>query len=60
MGTLNKIITEVAIALKQNKDLSELELKYGSENIADAIQFIQYDNRETIEVEEDYEFGKNM
>lgn len=55
MVNLNQIITEVAIALKQNKDLSELELKYGSENIADAIQFIQYDNRETVEMEEDYE-----
>ncbi len=55
MGTLNQIITEVAIALKQNKDLSELELKYGSENIADAIQFIQYEQREILELEEDYE-----
>jgi hypothetical protein len=55
MGTLNEIITIVAIALKQNQSLEPLIAKYGSEMIADAMQFIKYEQRETIELEEHYE-----
>jgi len=55
MGTLNKIITLVAIALKQNQPLKPLIDKYGEEMVADAMQFIMYDKRETIEIEEDYD-----
>lgn len=56
MGTLNEIITIVAIALKQNQSLEPLIDKYGSEMIADAIQFINYEKLETVqEMEEDYE-----
>ena len=54
MGTLNEIITIVAIALKQNQSLEPLIAKYGSEMIADAMQFINYEQREIIELEEDY------
>lgn len=54
MGTLNELITIVAIALKQNQSLEPLMAKYGSEMISDALQFINYEQRETIEIEEDY------
>lgn len=50
---LNKIITEVAIALKTDKSLINLVNLYGEEAIADALQFITYEKRETIEYEED-------
>lgn len=55
MGTLNDIITIVAIALKKGESLEPLIAKYGSEMIADAMQFIEYNQREQIEIEEDYE-----
>lgn len=57
MGTLNEIITIVAIALKtKNQSLEPLIAKYGSEMIADAVQFINYEKLETVqEMEEDYE-----
>lgn len=48
MGTLNEVITIVAIALKQNQSLEPLIAKYGSEMIADAIQFINYEKLEKI------------
>jgi hypothetical protein len=40
--------------LKSNKPIQELIDKYGEEMIADAMQFVMYDKRETIEIEEDY------
>lgn len=55
MGTLNDIITIVAIALKKGESLEPLIAKYGNEMIADAMQFIEYNQREQIEIEEDYE-----
>lgn len=55
MGTLNDIITIVAIALKKGESLEPLIAKYGNEIIADAMQFINYEQREQIEIEEDYE-----
>jgi hypothetical protein len=55
MGTLNELITIVSIALKQNQSLESLIAKYGSEMIADAMQFIEYQQREVIEIEEDYD-----
>lgn len=55
MGTLNDIITIVAIVLKQNQSLEPLIAKYGNEMISDAMQFINYEQREVIEMEEDYE-----
>lgn len=55
MGTLNELITIVSIALKQNQSLEPLIAKYGSEMIADAMQFIEYQQREVIEMEEDYD-----
>ena len=55
MGTINELITIVAIHLKSNKPIQELINKYGEEMIADAMQFVMYDKRETIEIEEHYE-----
>lgn len=55
MGTLNDLITIVAIHLKSNKPIQELIDKYGEEMVADAMQFVMYNKRETIEIEEDYE-----
>jgi hypothetical protein len=55
MGTLNELITIVAIHLKSNKPIQELIDKYGEEMVADAMQFVMYNKRETIEIEEDYE-----
>jgi histone H3/H4 len=55
MGTLNDLITIVAIHLKSNKPIQELIDKYGEEMIADAMQFVMYDKRETVEIEEDYD-----
>jgi nickel-dependent lactate racemase len=55
MGTLNDIITIVAIALKKGESLEPLIKKYGNEMIADAMQFINYENREILEPEEDYD-----
>jgi hypothetical protein len=55
MGTLNDIITIVAIALKKGESLEPLVTKYGNEMIADAMQFINYENREILEPEEDYD-----
>jgi len=54
MGTLNDLITIVAIAIKKGESLEPLIEKYGNEMIADAMQFVMYDKRETIELEEDY------
>ena len=55
MGTLNDIITIVAIAIKKREPLEPLIEKYGNEMIADALVFIKYDQREQIEIEEDYD-----
>ena len=55
MGTLNDLITIVAIAMKKGESLEPLIEKYGNEMIADAMQFVMYNKRETIEMEEDYE-----
>lgn len=55
MGTLNDIITIVAITLKKGESLEPLIAKYGNEMIADAMQFINYENREILEPEEDYD-----
>ena len=54
MTELNNIITEVTIALKQDKSLSKLIEKYGEEKIADAMVFINHEKLEEIyETEED-------
>ena len=55
MGTLNDLITIVAIAIKKGESLEPLIEKYGNEMIADAMQFVMYDKRETIELEEHYD-----
>jgi len=54
-SNLNNIITEVAIAIKTDRSLDKLMEKYGEEQVADALQFITYEQQEIIEVEEDYE-----
>ncbi len=56
MGTLNDLITIVAIAMKKGKSLEPLIEKYGNEMIADALVFIEYNQREQIEIEEDYDY----
>lgn len=53
--TLNQIITETVIALKTDKSLDKLIEKYSEEQVADALQFITYEQQEIIEMEEDYE-----
>jgi hypothetical protein len=55
MGTLNDIITIVAITIKKGESLEPLIEKYGNEMIADALIFIEHGQREQIEIEEDYE-----
>ena len=55
MGTLNDLITIVAISMKKGESLEFLIEKYGNEMIADALVFIEYNQREQIEIEEDYE-----
>lgn len=54
MKDLNQIITEVAIAIKSDKSLDNLISKYGEEKIADALQFIAFEQQEILEMEEDY------
>jgi hypothetical protein len=55
MTHLNNIITEVAIALKQDKSLDKLIEKYGEEKIADAMVFITYQQQQdVVEQEDDY------
>lgn len=51
---LNQVITEVALALRTDRSLDKLIEKHGEERIADALQFITYEQKETVEMEEDY------
>ena len=55
MGTLNDIITIVAITIKKGESLEPLIKNYGNEMIADDLVFIEHSQREQIEIEEDYE-----
>lgn len=55
---LNGIILELSIALKKSLPIDDLINKYGIEMVSDAMTFIEYDNREQVEVEEDYELKK--
>lgn len=50
---INQVILELSIALKKSLPIDDLITKYGIEMISDAMTFIEYDNREQIEIEED-------
>ena len=55
MGTLNDLINLVSICLAKGESLDNLCATYGSEMIADALQFIRHEQKEVIEIEEDYD-----
>lgn len=52
---LNQVITELSIVLSKDLPLTNIIKKYGNETIGEAMQFIKYEQREQIEMEEDYE-----
>lgn len=54
MDNLNQIITEVAIVLKSDKSLNPLIEKYGEDKVSEAMVFIAYEEKEILELEEDY------
>jgi hypothetical protein len=53
---LNQIIAELSIALKLDKSIDKIIERHGSEVVAEAMQFISFEEREFPEIEEDYEF----
>lgn len=53
---INQVITEVAIALKQDKSLSKLIAKYGEDDVNMAMHCIAFDEQEDL-VEEDFYEG---
>ena len=52
---LNQVITELSIVLSKDLPLTNIIKKYGNETIGEAMQFIKYEQREQIEMEENYE-----
>lgn len=50
---INEIITEVAIALKQDKSLDNLIAKYGEDDVNMAMHCIAFEEKEDL-VEEDW------
>jgi hypothetical protein len=50
---INQVILELSIALKKSLPIDDLIIKYGIEMVSDAMTFIEYNNREQIEIEED-------
>jgi hypothetical protein len=50
---INEIITEVAIALKQDKSLDNLIAKYGEDDVNMAMHCIAFEEKEDL-VEEDF------
>jgi hypothetical protein len=53
---LNQVIAELSVALKLDRSINKIIERHGPEAVAEAMQFISFEEREFPEIEEDYEF----
>ena len=54
MANINQLVLKLSILLKKKESLLPLLKFYTEEEIAEALSFIDFDNRENLEIEENF------